>query len=52
MIDCVYFVFNELMKDVLLDLVLSGINYGVNLGDDVFYFGMVVVVMEGYFFGV
>lgn len=30
--DCVHFALNELMKDDLPDLVLSGINHGANLG--------------------
>ncbi len=30
--DCVHFALNELMKDDLPDLLLSGINHGANLG--------------------
>jgi 5'-nucleotidase len=34
------------------DLVVSGINAGANLGDDVFYSGTVAAAMEGAFFGI
>ena len=50
--DCVHFALNELMKDELPDLVLSGINHGANLGDDVLYSGTVAAAMEGHFLGV
>lgn len=47
--DCVHFALNELMKDELPDLVLSGINHGANLGDDTLYSGTVAAAMEGHF---
>lgn len=50
--DCVHFALNELMKDALPDLVLTGINHGANLGDDVLYSGTVAAAMEGHFLGV
>lgn len=50
--DCVHFALNELMKGALPDLVLSGINHGANLGDDVLYSGTVAAAMEGHFLGV
>ncbi|PMJ91289.1 5'/3'-nucleotidase SurE [Vibrio sp. 10N.261.55.A7] len=50
--DCVHFALNELMKDDFPDLVLSGINHGANLGDDVLYSGTVAAAMEGHFLGV
>lgn len=50
--DCVHFALNELMKDDLPDLVVSGINHGANLGDDVLYSGTVAAAMEGHFLGV
>ncbi|MDW1631135.1 5'/3'-nucleotidase SurE, partial [Vibrio sp. Y176] len=50
--DCVHFALTELMKDDLPDLVLSGINHGANLGDDVLYSGTVAAAMEGHFLGV
>jgi 5'-nucleotidase len=43
---------NELMKDEYPDLLLSGINHGANLGDDVLYSGTVAAAMEGHFLGV
>lgn len=50
--DCVHFALNELMKNDLPDLVLTGINHGANLGDDVLYSGTVAAAMEGHFLGV
>lgn len=50
--DCVHFALNELMKSSLPDLVLTGINHGANLGDDVLYSGTVAAAMEGHFLGV
>lgn len=50
--DCVHFALNELMKDKHPDLVLTGINHGANLGDDVLYSGTVAAAMEGHFLGV
>ncbi len=50
--DCVHFALNELLKDDMPDLVLSGINHGANLGDDVLYSGTVAAAMEGHFLGV
>jgi len=50
--DCVHLALNELMKDALPDLVLTGINHGANLGDDVLYSGTVAAAMEGHFLGV
>jgi len=50
--DCVHFALNELMKNDLPDLVLSGINHGANLGDDILYSGTVAAAMEGHFLGV
>jgi 5'-nucleotidase len=50
--DCVHFALNELLRDNLPELVLSGINHGANLGDDVLYSGTVAAAMEGHFLGV
>ncbi len=44
--DCVFFAVNHLMKDKAPDLVLSGVNYGANLAEDVTYSGTVAVAME------
>jgi 5'-nucleotidase len=50
--DCVHYALNELLQGDLPDLVLSGINHGANLGDDVLYSGTVAAAMEGHFLGV
>ncbi|PKF79290.1 5'/3'-nucleotidase SurE [Vibrio sp. vnigr-6D03] len=50
--DCVHFALNELLKEDKPDLVVSGINHGANLGDDVLYSGTVAAAMEGHFLGV
>jgi 5'-nucleotidase len=44
--DCVLFGINHLMKDKAPDLVLSGVNYGANLAEDITYSGTVAVAME------
>lgn len=48
--DCVHLAATGLM-DQKPDLVLSGINAGSNLGDDVWYSGTVAAAMEGRFMG-
>jgi 5'-nucleotidase len=50
--DCVYLAMNHLLVGKRPDLVLSGINRGPNLGDDVTYSGTVAAAMEGALFGV
>lgn len=44
--DCVYLGVNGVW-DEMPDLVISGINHGSNLGDDVLYSGTVAAAMEG-----
>ena len=44
--DCVLLAINELMKDHRPDLVLSGVNRGGNMGEDVTYSGTVAAAME------
>lgn len=48
--DCVYMALNHLMGQPP-DLVVSGINHGPNLGNDVLYSGTVSAAMEGALFG-
>jgi 5'-nucleotidase len=48
--DCVHLAMTGLL-DTLPDIVVSGINAGANLGDDVIYSGTVAVAMEGRFLG-
>ena len=43
---------NHIMKDHPPDLVLSGINMGANLGEDVHYSGTVAAALEGALLGV
>lgn len=45
--DCVNVAFLHLMKDHPPDLVLSGINRGPNVGDDVLYSGTTAAAIEG-----
>lgn len=44
--DCVHLAINELLKPEP-DMVVSGINHGANLGDDVIYSGTVAAATEG-----
>jgi len=46
-VDCVILGILELMKNNPPDLVISGINRGPNLGDDIIYSGTVSAAMEG-----
>lgn len=48
--DCVHLAINGLF-DQTFDMVISGINAGSNVGDDVFYSGTVAAAMEGRFLG-
>ena len=48
--DCVHLAVNALLETEP-DIVISGINHGANLGDDVLYSGTVGAAMEGRFMG-
>lgn len=50
--DCVLLALNEIMKECPPDLVLSGVNKGWNLGEDVTYSGTVAAAMEATILGV
>lgn len=50
--DCVLMAVKEIMKDKKPDLVLSGINAGANLADDVTYSGTVAAAMEATLLGI
>jgi len=50
--DCVLMAFFEIMKDRKPDLVLSGVNNGANLAEDVTYSGTIAAAMEGTLLGV
>ena len=49
--DCVHLALTGLV-DPVPDLVVSGINFGANMGDDTIYSGTVAAAMEGYLFGI
>lgn len=48
--DCVHVALNGLL-DFMPDIIVSGINAGANLGDDVIYSGTVAAALEGRFLG-
>lgn len=50
--DCVMIALNKLLTDRAPDLMLSGVNHGSNLGEDVTYSGTVAAAMEATLFGV
>lgn len=50
--DCINLAINGIMNDHKPDLVVSGINKGENLGDDITYSGTVSAAMEGTLLGV
>src|SRR5690349_12380666 len=50
--DCVNIAFTQTYRAAAPDLVVSGINKGYNLGDDVTYSGTVAGAMEGALLGV
>jgi 5'-nucleotidase len=50
--DCVNLAVLSLLKDGPPDLVVSGINFGLNLGDDVTYSGTVSATFEGTLLGI
>lgn len=47
--DCTYLALFYFLKDKKIDFVISGINKGYNMGEDVFYSGTVAGAMEAYF---
>ena len=49
--DCVFLAFNKILADGLPDLVLSGVNDGPNVGEDVTYSGTIAAAMEATLFG-
>ena len=48
--DCIHIAMTGLLKEKP-DIVVSGINCGQNMGDDVLYSGTVAAAMEGFLFG-
>ena len=49
--DCITLAMSHILKDALPDLVVSGINKGGNLGDDVSYSGTVAGALEAAIYG-
>lgn len=49
--DCITLAMNHLLKEELPDIVVSGINKGGNLGDDVTYSGTVAGALEASIYG-
>jgi 5'-nucleotidase len=50
--DCVLFAVKHLLKDRKPDVILSGVNRGTNIADDVTYSGTIAGAMEGCLFGI
>jgi 5'-nucleotidase len=50
--DCAYLAINHILKDARPHLMVSGINHGANLADDVTYSGTVAAAMEAALLGV
>jgi 5'-nucleotidase len=50
--DCAYLAINHILKDARPHLMVSGINHGANLADDVTYSGTVAAAMESALLGV
>jgi 5'-nucleotidase len=50
--DCVHIAITGDLLDEPPDMLISGINHGANLGDDVLYSGTVAAAMEGRFLGI
>jgi 5'-nucleotidase len=51
-VDCVRLASLGLVEDFKTDLVVSGINHGANLGDDITYSGTVAAALEGVVLGI
>lgn len=50
--DCVLLAVRSIIEDRPIDLVLSGVNWGANLAEDVTYSGTVAAAMEATLFGI
>jgi 5'-nucleotidase len=50
--DCVLLALQSIIRDAPIDLVLSGVNYGGNLAEDVTYSGTIAAAMEATLFKV
>jgi len=50
--DCVLLAYNALYKELTPDLIISGVNHGQNMGEDVTYSGTVAAAIEGSILGI
>lgn len=50
--DCVLMCVNHMLKNSPPQLILSGVNYGVNIAEDVTYSGTIAAAMEGVLLGI
>ncbi len=50
--DCVLVACSHLLKDNVPDLILSGINFGANMAEDVTYSGTIAAAIEGTLLGI
>lgn len=50
--DCIYLGLHSLFQDKKPDLIISGINLGSNMGEDITYSGTVAGAMEGVIYGI
>ena len=50
--DCINIAINGILKEISPDIVVSGINKGENLGDDITYSGTVSAAIEGTLLGI
>ncbi len=51
-VDCVILALNGFLEDKHINYIISGINHGVNLGEDVIYSGTVSAAFEGCMFNI
>ena len=49
--DCITLALHEILKKRLPDIVVSGLNHGANMGEDVIYSGTVAAALEGAIMG-
>lgn len=50
--DCIYLALNHILRDARPDLVVSGINHGPNIADDITYSGTVAAALEATMLGI
>jgi 5'-nucleotidase len=50
--DCVFIAINEIYKNTKIDLVISGINHGCNIGEDISYSGTIGASIEAVLYNI